>query len=61
MKKMFQLNDIVYHITDQHQTAGIVTGILERPTGYVYLVSFGIDYPEREYFATELIVNRNFF
>lgn len=61
MRKAYRLNDIVFHITDQHQNAGIITGILERPTGFVYLVSFGIDYPEKECYATELIEHKKYF
>lgn len=56
MMKIYRLNDMVKHITDDMHTIGMVTGILERPNGYVYLVTFGIDRPEHECYATELYV-----
>lgn len=59
--KLFKLNDMVYHITDEMQRRGMVTGILERPNGYVYLVAFGVEMPEQECFATEIQFEKQYF
>jgi hypothetical protein len=60
-EKIYKLNDIVFHVTDPEQNRGIITGILERPTGYMYLVTFGIACPEQYCYATELVCDRGYF
>lgn len=40
MKQKFQLGHRVYAILGGDQDIGIVTGITQRPTGFIYLVTW---------------------
>ncbi len=52
-KKEFKIGQLVYFVTDPEQIAFIVTGIIEREHGYVYLVSYGSN-PEVEVYSMEI-------
>ena len=49
MRKKFNLGDIVYLITDEEQKRRMVTGILERSSGYVYYLSCGEGFETNHY------------
>lgn len=54
----FQLGEMVYRKLDGDQVAGMVTGIVFRPIGILYMATFGA--VEDSYYDIELSADKNF-
>jgi hypothetical protein len=57
-KPAFSLGQIVYHRCAPEEP-GVVTGILQRPTGYSYYVTWG-DRTEAAHYDIELTTEKSF-
>lgn len=58
-QKEYNIGDIVYHVTDEENTAYMVTGIVERLNHYTYLISNKGG--EVEALSLELSINKKHF
>lgn len=55
----FSLGDIVYHVLEQDK-AGVVTGIMYRPIGVIYYITWKKDASECSHYDVELSSERKF-
>lgn len=58
-KLSFQLGQEIYHRANPEERRGIITGIIFRPTGATYLVTWD-DMEERYHFECELTDTKHF-
>lgn len=59
IRTTFAIGDLVYHRADDEGIRGVVTGVLVREYGVLYVISWGDTRKETEHYETELSDGNN--